>query len=575
MKKILLSLALFLSVATQAFAVKARPGIAHLTLTDGTEVSAQLFGDENFHYYAMLDGTPLKLSTNGKYEKTTQDHLQVKFSAVQAKRAQATRATGIGTSAAYFPHVGSPKALVILVQFQDVKFKSSDPLATFNHYLNAEMGEEAPSADANIFRTEEEYTNYGSVKEYFKEASLGKFTPQFDIIGPVTVSQNSAYYGKNGSQGDGDDENYTKMISEACQLVDSEVNFADYDSDNDGYVDLVYIIYAGYSESISGNSEDCLWPKSGTAYFYQKFDGKSIRRFGINNELNNTPSDTKNGKYYLNGIGLFCHEFSHTMGLPDLYPTNNLTNNNQSPEYWSVMDMGEYTADGYCPTPYSPWERSIMGWIQPIELSATVAQQIKLEPYATNGKSYKIDSDNDSGEYLLVQNIQNEGWYKGLAGYGLLVWRIDYADKDAVNLYDNPNNTQGKPRVMIVPADGTVINSYNKAYTTAEYQTSLENDPYPSYLPGTANIDVNSLTEVQLNSGTLTSRPLYNITKNEETGIVTFDYLKEFPPTSISSAIIDKKNYQETKYYDLEGKKIETPHKGHLYITSQGKKVIY
>lgn len=138
--------------------------------------------------------------------------------------------------------------------------------------------------------------------------SDNQFIPQFDVVGPVTVSKNSAYYGKNGRD-DGSDTNYPQMIKEACQQVDDKVNFADYDSDGDGYIDLVYVIYAGYSESISGNSGDCLWPKSGTVGGLGTYDGKYVCRFGINNELNNKPADTQDGKYFINGIGLFCHEF--------------------------------------------------------------------------------------------------------------------------------------------------------------------------------------------------------------------------------------------------------------------------
>lgn len=120
------------------------------------------------------------------------------------------------------------------------------------------------------------------------------------------------------------------------------------------------------------------------------YDGKTVSRFGINNELNNKPADTQDGKYYINGIGLFCHEFSHTLGLPDIYPTNGITDHNQSPEYWDVMDMGNYQADGYQPIPYSPWEKSIVGWKQPTLLSDTEAKQIKLEPYDKASDAYKI-----------------------------------------------------------------------------------------------------------------------------------------------------------------------------------------
>lgn len=181
--------------------------------------------------------------------------------------------------------------MVILVEFQDVKFKTSDPVATFTHYLKGAEGEVAPEAN-NAYVTKG-MVNYGSVSQYFNDMSKRKFTPQFDIVGPVTVSKNSAYYGSNTG---GTDANFKEMIAEACKNVSTNVNFADYDQDNDGYIDLVYIIYAGYSESFGGNSADCLWPKSGSATFNEpgtnislKLNGKMISRYGINNELNGTP----------------------------------------------------------------------------------------------------------------------------------------------------------------------------------------------------------------------------------------------------------------------------------------------
>ena len=641
MKRTILSLAFALLSATYMFAAKAQPGICQIQLADGSIVSASRFGDENFCYYITTDGTPLKLNDSGKYEKTTIQELETQHSAAmqarqikanlvnqayqanQANQAyqanQASRASGINPQNRYFPHTGSPKALVILVEFPDLKFKSSDPVATFNHYLNAEMGEAAPEADAAVYSQESKHTNYGSVREYFKFCSEGKFTPQFDVVGPVTMNERYAYYGRNRNDYDIDLGN-DQMLSEACDKIDSKVDFSKYDSDGDGVVDLVYIIYAGYSESISGNEANCLWPKSGTTTFYRydeygkkqgilMCDGKSFSRYGINNELNGKPADTKNGLYQINGIGLFCHEFSHTLGLPDHYPTRlpASTADNQSPEYWDLMDAGEYTYDGYRPTPYTPWEKMLMGWVNPITLSPAEAAQITLEPYDVASKAYKIDADvNDGnfsinpnsdyssgdvselvkdnlkkraqGEFLLLQNIRNEGWYKYLTGYGMLVWRIDYADKSTVSLGDFPNNEKGISRVMVVPADGLVINQANcgdgMKYTWDEYTQNAQNDPFPAYNAGEDGKDINSLTEVKFNWSTLTTRPLYNIKKDEATGMVTFDYLKNFAVDAAVEGITMDEDNQPTKYFDLEGRSVQTPKKGHLYITNKGKKVI-
>lgn len=600
----ILSTVFLLWMASSLFAAKSKPGITRLSMADGTTVSAQLHGDENFHYYSLLDGTPLQPNSQDKYEKTTFEALQTAQSV--ASSLTKTRASGLGTATpSYFPHTGTPKALVILVQFQDVKFKSSDPVATFNHYLNADMGAALPEANTSAYRPEEEYNNYGSVKQYFYATSEGLFCPQFDVVGPVTVSHNSAYYGADSN---GQDIHDDQMISEACTLIADQVDFSQYDADNDGYVDLVSVIYAGYSQSISGNSEDCIWPKSGVGNFYVYtsdgvqvsprqyliLNGKRIARYGITNELNGTPEDTASGELYqLNGIGLFCHEFSHALGLSDHYPLSGSkadTYDNQSPEKWDLMDSGEYTDNGYHPTPFSPWEKMIMGWIQPITLDGTQAQQITLEPYDIASKCYKIDADvsdtvqsqykdRAKGEYLLLQNIRNEGWYKYLPGYGLLVWRIDYSDKDAVRLDDFPNNTAGIPRVMIVPADGLVINQMNcgddATYSWDEYDTSLANDPFPAYNIGEGGSDINSLTTVKFNWSTMTTRPLYNIMKHEDTGMVTFDYLKDFTSTGIHSPLFDKNKNTGKEYYDLEGRKIQYPKNGNIYINHLGHKVIY
>lgn len=578
MKKILLSIVFALMGIASGFAAKAHTGLTTITQSDGSQLTIRLHGDEHFSWYSTADdvlivqvgsnyyvaqveedgtlkATP-QLAHNAGERGTVEEQVinnqnKEKFLNLLNAEPQALAKT-IGTvTPAYFPHTGSPKALVILVEFQDVKFKTSDPVATFTHYLKGAEGKAAPEAN-NAYVTKG-MVNYGSVSQYFNDMSQGKFTPQFDIVGPVTVSKNSAYYG--GNVGNSTDVNFAQMIAEACKGVSTKVNFADYDQNNDGYVDLVYVIYAGYSESIKGNSSDCLWPKSGINKFYEpgtsnllKLNGKKICRYGINNELNATPSDWIDGKPLLNGIGLFCHEFSHTMGLPDLYPTVVTSRvDNQNPEYWDLMDGGEYTYNGYFPTPYSPWEMDVMGWTAPIELGDE-AKQVSLNSYASDRTAYKINGEND--EYLLIQNIQTEGWWRGITKAfktGMLVWRIDYP-YTTVSLDNRLNNEKGKPNVMIVPADGYVISAYNKQRTEEEYNLSLKGDPFP----GTTN--KTELLSVELNNSTL-KKPFYNI--KETNGVITFDYLNDYA-TGIDSPVIQQNQEKDTRIFTLDGRYLGT-----------------
>lgn len=581
MKKILLSIAFALMGIASGFATKAHTELTTITQSDGSQLTIRLHGDEHFSWYSTADdvlivqvgsnyyvaqveedgtlkATP-QLAHNADERGTVEEQVinnqnKEKFLNLLNVEPQALAKT-IGTvTPAYFPHTGSPKALVILVEFQDVKFKTSDPVATFTHYLKGAEGEAAPEAN-NAYVTKG-MVNYGSVSQYFNDMSQKQFKPQFDIVGPVTVSKNSAYYG--GNIGKATDVNFAEMIAEACKGVSDKVNFADYDQNNDGYVDLVYVIYAGYSESINGNSSDCLWPKSGINKFYEpgtsnllKLNGKKICRYGINNELNATPTVVNNkfnGTPLLNGIGLFCHEFSHTMGLPDLYPTVEASRvDNQNPEYWDLMDGGEYTYSGYFPTPYSPWEMDVMGWTAPIELGDE-AKQVNLDSYANSRKAYKINGEND--EYLLIQNIQTEGWWRGITKAfktGMLVWRIDYP-YTTVSLDNRLNNEKGKPNVMIVPADGYVISAYNKQRTEEEYNLSLKGDPFPGATNKT------ELLSVKLNNSTL-KKPFYNI--KETDGVITFDYLKDFA-TGIDSPVIQQNQEKDTRIFTLDGRYLGT-----------------
>lgn len=401
-----------------------------------------------------------------------------------------------------------PRGLVILVNFQDVKFTT--PRAEMDSMYNGQNytrdysyiypGEDTPTR----------YTSQGSVQQYFRENSLGQYQPTFDLVGPVTVSQNMAYYGGNNASGN--DKNPQAMITEACKLVKDSINYADYDADNDGNVDYIYVIYAGYGEADSqGEMPNAIWPHSSSIPTLT-LDNKQISLYACGCELS----------YFSklhDGIGTFCHEFSHVLGLPDIYETTGQTVYKTSGT-WDIMDYGVYNNDGNTPCGYTAYERFFMGWTQPVLLDT--AQNDTLPALASTGKAYMITADGTSNlngtnpkptEFYLLENRQRVGWDAYLMGQGMLITKVRY---NASIWSDNSVNNNNDLHMDIIEADG--IQSewdptgqdygwYGKQGDCFPYEQTDFFTPYTAY-------------------------PITNITQ-EENGNITFQFMGGKEPTAI------------------------------------------
>lgn len=543
MKKILLTICAIMA-AISSFAAKANSFPFTISQPDGTQLTVILHGDENINWYTTTDGMLVLQNGNGYYAavvnsdgslsatnqlahealtrsteernialsqdrtafaKYAEERLGQPFELYNATNSNPlTKEMQIRNLSTLFPHTGSPKALVILVEFSDTTFTIGNPKLSFNEYLNNDSG-------GIVSHGYGEQNNPKGVRGYFKDVSFGQFTPQFDLVGPVRLANPLAYYGKGG-------DNMKALFKDACTAVDDSVDFSKYDANNDGYVDLVYIIYAGHSQSETGNSSDDIWPKSG-GQALDTCDGKVIYRYGVNNELSGSErSRTKR----INGIGLFCHEFSHTMGLPDIYATSGSTGYNKDDfgmEYWDLMDGGEYVRSGRYPTAYTAWEREVMGWMNVDTLSDTThVDMAYIDKKAPKAKAYKVLNDSVRNEAMYLQNIQNKKWNTYLPGHGLLAYRVSYA-KDDVNYSDRPNNGT-KPRVVVIPADGKLgaMASYAHDSSPVNYFADMAGDTYP----GTTGAD--SILSFTTFSGTTVNKPVLNIAE-DSAGIVSFDFL--------------------------------------------------
>ena len=528
MKKFFLSCLLACATLTGAYAAKAITTPFQVTLQDGTTVMAQIHGDEHFSFYTTTSGELLIFENNTWRMATEADKLQLtmKQNAV-AKRRKANEKI---TATRPFPHVGTPKALVIMVDFKDVKFTYTK--ANVDSLLNGKQYDESKG-----------YHGYGSAAQYFNDCSNGKFRPKFDVKGPFHLEKKAAVYGQG-------DDDVNSLIRDVCTIASAKggVDFSKYDADNDGYVDLVYIIYAGYSAQWGeAKNPNAIWPKSGTGS-YGTYNGKQVYRYGVNNELAFYPNVWKDMgvsqegfKPYLSGIGVFLHEMSHTMGLPDFYPTvewSNITKyDNQSMEEWDLMDGGENTFNGFYPTPYTAWERELMGWTAKMDTLKSPAN-VTLTPLVNGGKGLRVMNDNETSgnEYYILESIQKKGWYSKMPGDGMLVTHINY-NTNAFSNFNGPNNSAGSPRITILPANGTIYSSYHYKEGIADQYKMTQKEVKANWAgntyPGTGK--VTSLTNWKpFNTTGTMSKDITNIVQKSN-GDVTFAFMGGVPALSFAN----------------------------------------
>ena len=440
MKKQLLPLILAATATASAWAVPARRGFVSVVGPDGQTIEVEKVGDEFGHHYVDRLGRTLVDDADGRLAFASEARISeiaerrsARFDARNMKRRNVARRTpgNIGTfPGTSFPATGKQKALVILVEYKDVSFTIGSDAKAKEYFTNM-LNQDGFS----------EYGGTGCVAEYFRENSGGKFDCTFDVFGPVTLSQKRSYYGANDYFGN--DKHPEEMVVEACKALDSQINFKDYDRDGDGQVDNVYVIYAGQGEASYGESET-VWPHSwnlSEADAALTLDGVVIDLYGCSNEWEESLPD---------GMGTFTHEFSHILGLPDLYHTDS-SSAFYTPGEWSVLDYGPYNNDGRTPPAYGAFERNALGWINLTELTAN-AGDVTLDDLLTTNTAYCITNPANAQEFYLLETRNKAGWDKYLPGAGMLIWHVDY--NTSTWSTNSVNNTQSHQGVDLIEADG-------------------------------------------------------------------------------------------------------------------------
>ena len=423
-----------------ARAIPADPTPVKVTQPDGSTVTIQLHGDEFFNFTTTHDGYTVLKNQAGYYTYAQIDHGRLvpgdRIAKDQAQRtaddivaltrlpkgltdtkSQQSGQRRLSARNSAMRRVGAEgmfdydkfRGLIILINYNDKQFSMTNP-SPYNDMVNTH-----------------DYTGYtlngrrvsmtGSVRDYFYDNSAHVFDPKFDVVGPVTVNYSCTDPHSTN--------NADAIFNAALDSIDSEVDFSDYDTDGDGYVDMVFFLVAGYSANYSGNNEDYLWPHMYYLFRTPWHDGVGFGLYACSTEI----AGWENFYSDVNGIGTFCHEFGHVLGLPDLYDTDYSGSGGESrnPGDWSIMAGGSGGSFGRNPVGYSLYERYALGFATPTVIDA--GGEITLPPLDESNEGYRLNTPNKN-EFFLIENRQRGKWDRFLPGHGMMVARVDSTNEN-------------------------------------------------------------------------------------------------------------------------------------------------
>lgn len=532
--KHILSTILLLGMGLTAAAVPAKKGPRTVVQPNGDTLTVWAHGDQTFHWLTDKDGHWVEQDAAGFYRQTralSEDEVEerIRKTARYQGEQKATAARRVIKKTAVPLNI-APRGLVILVNYSDRAFET--PYEEMKAMINGDNYERSYSYS---YRTQHySVHSEGSARQYFIDQSNGQYQPQFDVVGPYTMPNTLNYYGADSYYDT--DANASQLIIDACKAADADVDFSRYDNDGDGEIDFVYVIYAGFGQA-DGGAANTIWPhtfwiRDGIGKIV-RLDGKVLNTYACGNELEYLSKQHS-------GIGTFCHEFSHVLGLPDLYATNNSSHRTMCE--WDIMDGGPYNNSGNTPPAYSAYERYFLGWMTPELLNkpATISmseiqKSNKAFIITETGECNMVGNNPSPTKFYMVENRQKKGWDQYLPGHGMMITKVSYSYSSwTQNVVNNSKNSMG---VDIIEADGKSTGSYGKAGDLFPLGAD-EYAPYEDY-------------------------PITNI--KESDGIIIFDFMGGADWISYlareTATDNDKKGREYTKIegvYDVAGRLIQT-----------------
>ena len=387
--------------------------------------------------YAMIDSTG-KINSTGvvaknKTNRTAEEMNLLKtidkrsIEKVMRPYSKMSASTDLNYSIESFPTSGTRNLLVLLIDFTDLSFQIANN--NFNNLMN----------QAN-------YNGTGSFRDYWLESSYNNLTVNSTVRGWYHAANNMTFYGANSS---GSDVNPRLLVQEAVDAAENAgVDFSVYDNDSDGKVDGILVIHAGYGEEAGGGA-NTIWSHHWVLGSYKRtYDGVTIDDYAIAPELRNSFGSN------ISNIGVICHEFGHSLGLPDLYDTNASNGDSEGIGEWGLMGSGSWNNNGASPSNICAWSKVFLSWSNPTILSSPCS--VSLPNSALNNTIYRVNTPN-ANEYFLLENRQFVGFDVGLPGTGLAIWHINTSKTTTVHINANDVNADENLKgVDLEEADGNL-----------------------------------------------------------------------------------------------------------------------
>lgn len=432
MKKLFL-LIFFSQIAYQLVGVPAYPYPIVFTQPNGDTLTLTMKGDEFVSYAVTPDGYTLLYNDEGYFTYAQLDsdenlvfsnHIAksierrtradrhflgtisqgLHFSESQQAEIQSVRnmMNHLRSEAKAFPTTGNRKLICILMETPDRPFTKT--AEDFQNLFNR-IGYNTGGAT-------------GSVKDFFLECSYNQLNLTVDVVGPFTASHNMAYYA--GSGGDSRD-----LLAEGIAEANPTVDFSQYDNDNDGVVDGIYMIFSGHGEEAGGGS-DCIWSHA-WSIGYTTCDGVILSSFACSPECRGADGTS------ITNIGVICHEFGHTLGAPDYYDTDYESNGSfEGTGTWDLQASGSWNNNGKTPAHPNPRSKVYTyEWATATTISSP--RQITLPPSQDYKNAFYRINTNTPNEYYIVENRKLEGFDNAIPHHGMLIYHANSSISGAVN----------------------------------------------------------------------------------------------------------------------------------------------